>query len=64
MKDKIEVGKRILYRGYYYTIQEGVIQEISPNGKYVKIGGVWYKVGNISILDILESKTKLVSPNE
>lgn len=63
--DEKLLGKRILYRLYYSTtIIEGVVEEISPNGEYVKIDGRWYCVSDIKVLDVLESKSKLVSPNE
>ena len=64
--NKEMLGKRILYKYRYFSsnIKEGVVEEISPNGEYVKIGGAWYNLFDIEVLDILESKTKLVSPNE
>jgi len=65
MIDENLLGKRILYRLYYSTtIIEGIVEEISPNGEYVKIDGRWYCVGDIRLLDVLENKTNLVSPNE
>jgi len=62
--DEKLLGKRILYRRLFSTIEEGVVEEISPNGEYVKINGEWYKVNEIVVLDVLRSKNKLVSPNE
>jgi len=48
------VGKRFLYREFpYSTIQEGVIEEISPSKKYVKINGSWYLTDNISVIEVL-----------
>jgi len=55
------LGKRILYKTYFHTIQEGVIQEISPNGEYVKISGRWYNVKDVDVLDVLESKYTIPS---
>jgi len=56
--NKEMLGKRILYRCRFYSILEGIVKEISPNGEYVKIGGVWYDISDIEVLDVLESKIK------
>ena len=49
--------KRILYKTYYSTIvEEGVIEEISSNSKYVKINDKWYKIDDIRVLDVLEEE--------
>ena len=50
--DEKLLGKRILYRRLFSTIEEGVVEEISPNGEYVKINGEWYKVNEIVVLDL------------
>ncbi|RLG04812.1 MAG: hypothetical protein DRN68_09495 [Thaumarchaeota archaeon] len=62
--NKEMLGKRILYKLHRLFIREGIIEEISPNGEYVKINSEWYSIFDIDVLDVLESKTKLVSPNE
>jgi len=53
-------GKRFLFREFpYSTIEEGVIEEVSPSKKYVKINGIWYPAERINIIEILNSgKTK------
>ena len=48
------IGKRFIFREFpYSTIQEGVIEEISPSKKYVKINGSWYPTDNISVIEVL-----------
>ncbi len=68
--NKEMVGHRVLYRYVGKTmfitdnrIEEAKIEEISPDGKYVKIAplygqGVWYSVGEIEILSVLENGEK------
>lgn len=54
------IGKRVLWKRwwghYFYVLNEGVVEEMSPSKKYVKIGGNWHTINNIEVLEILENK--------
>ena len=54
--DKSMIGKRVLY---YPTvlgdIQEGIVEELSPSGKFVKVSGKWYVCIRVDMLEVLDS---------
>ena len=49
------VGKRVLWKPYrnFSYINEGVVKELSPSGKYVKIGNEWNDTNTVIILEVL-----------
>lgn len=57
---KEHVGKRVLYRckskrfPFTWYLREGVVQEITPYGHYVKIDGKWYDDLEIELVEVLE----------
>lgn len=55
------IKKRILYSTCNQLKVEGVVEEISPSRRHVKISGVWYDVGipNDNIDNLRREKTYL-----
>jgi len=61
LKEKIselEIGDRILWSlcGAYEPLREGILEEISPSGKYVRISSVWRNVCNIVFREKLDRR--------
>lgn len=54
--DEKLIGKRVLWKRWWehYALNEGVIEEISPSKKYVKISGNWHPIDDIEVLEVLE----------
>jgi hypothetical protein len=52
------IGKRILVKKYGMpAIYEEKVEEVSPSGKYVKLGnGKWYSIGVIDLVEVLEDE--------
>ena len=49
------VGKRILWcLTFSGAVHEGILQEISPSGRYIKIDDKWYRRIEVNILECLE----------
>jgi len=54
-------NKRILYQyviGHCYRtlwsdLKEGVLLEISPSNKRIKIGDSWHNIGMVSVIEVL-----------
>lgn len=59
MKNYIEVkdcvGKRVLWTKYGAE-REGIVEEVSPSEKYVKVDGEWYRADLVYIIEVLHQR--------
>jgi len=60
VKNRITVGTRLLVRvgnPFKREVLQVTINEVSPNGKYVKFGdGIeWFEIDSLKILDIIKA---------
>lgn len=53
--ERKHIGARVIIRLLYSSlVHEDTIDEISPNGVYVKLSGSWKKMDDYDIEDILD----------
>lgn len=52
--DETLVNKRVLFTQGYGNLREGVVDELSPSGKYISINSQWYGVETLTIIEILK----------
>lgn len=52
--NEYEIGERILFRVFGEDeLRDGIIEEFSPSGEYVKIDGRWYYKDSIYVKEKL-----------
>jgi hypothetical protein len=49
----IDRPKDAIVTPYHDFVSEGVVEEISPSGKRVKIRGYWYHIDRVTIIEEL-----------
>jgi hypothetical protein len=51
-------GRRILYRPNQWsdTVIEATVDEVSANGEYVKLSGMWRQAEGLIVVDVLPHK--------